>query len=247
MAFPSATVDLDSLTREVDRRIRNAIRWWQRGILLSEEPLLNHILGRLDYRKQCDVGLGPPVLVSTNAVLLHRRGRQTQDLFGCDLAVTIAIPSARYLKTAFIQLKRVSGLSVECQREQAVAASQFPYVRNRAFVAAVDTKGRWVRIGDFPNTTAFVGDTKSFACGAWPGLTEWFRQWVQCHRGATSTPFGRADPESVLYFFRASQGDKPSWGIEQYPELRQVAAESDAPARAWLQLTLGAELTEPAT
>jgi len=234
-AVLSTVMDVDALAHEVRRRVMAGIRWWKRGALLSEEPLLNHIIGRVLYNGTCDAGLTRPLQTTSSVRLLHRMGPKQQDKFGSDLALTLAVPEVKYLKTAFLQMKTTSSSQVVLRRDQAEAASMHSFVKDRAFVAVVNSDRNWVRISDLPAPQKFgKHDTMTVDCGPWSGLTQWFLEWLRCSVGVPSQPYSTDSPEAALYFFQGEPEAALPWGVEQYQDLRGLLTESDAPARSWL-------------
>ena len=108
--------------------------------------------------------------------VLHRRGQGTTDAYGADLALTVDVPDAPFLKTAFFQLKRSQGYKATLERSQLDQAKVVQKVWDRSYAAVFDEQRAGVRIEavaavlkDFPRGQK----THSVVCGGWMSMTRW--------------------------------------------------------------------------
>lgn len=233
MPLPSS-VDFDRLVKIALSELGSALSAWIGGEPKDEVVLLSHITGRLNRRRRaCDVGNVTPVRMETRLSMLHRRGPRQTDRYGCDLALTVSIPTDGFLKTACFQLKKSTAYTVSVERAQLDDAAIDPRIEQRAFVAAADEIRAGIRIQstadliqDFDNVQA----TKQFRCANWDSLVPWTERWLRCDVGPESDP---NDPNRIEVLLSRFEIPAPRGGLVIFDEAEQEII----PARAWLKLT----------
>ncbi len=144
---------------------------------------------------------------------LHRRGPNQTDQYGSDIAVTLSIERASYLKTALLQLKRTENDRVELRKDQINDASA-PGILERSFAVGIDPLSRDIRISPLaPIIPQWSGrDTVRIDPTGWSGFVEWLVGWVKCDVGTPSRPW--AAPVEVSLQSYAPPGTEPLWGVD---------------------------------
>jgi hypothetical protein len=211
-----------------------AVSGWRRGSPLDESALLNRLTEVFSTQGRTDYGLKVPVEIQKQIYTLHRQGPRQTDLYGADLAVTIDFPYMGLTKTALLQLKASSALSVQVERRQLEDARAFSAGWPNSFVMAVDRERGGVRITEAAPLLRDCGEdaTHSFDAASWYSATEWLHKWMCCDVGTPSTPEKQGSLEGALARFAPLRNRLP-WRFERSEE----PADTDRPpARAWLYL-----------
>lgn len=147
------------------------------------------------------------------------------------------VPTAGYVKTAFLQFKISDGIQVELRRDQVQESQALPYVGSRAFVVAVNRSSPHFRIAPCSRLVGtFKGATTTYALDSWLDLNSWLSQWFDCALGEPSTPWNFRSPESNLLYFAVDTKPSDWWGIERVNE--PVGDAELLPARMWISFNL---------
>lgn len=169
---------------------------------------------------------------------LHRKGEQTTDMYGSDLAVTIQIGDGDprkggLLKTVLLQLKISSDYAVELQQSQLRQADDIPQAHGRCFVVAVDKPRLGYRIESVCKCLSqFQGQTsKTFHADEWTFLSEWIRDWFSCAQGLPSKPNDPRGIEGLLEAYRTPPPPDDLLSDVMEANLR----EPPVPAKGWLK------------
>ena len=194
---------------------------------------MNRLTARIARRRRgCDVGVQAPVTMNATTYLLHRQGEHSTDRYGCDLAVTVQVPERNWLKTAAIQLKRVSGLSVQVEAEQLAQAEEDDRICQRAFLLAVDENRRTTRLRSIAQLRHILPQgqkTTTVQCDEWEELSQWFAKWLRCEVGIESDASDTKSVEGLLQRY-VVEPSRPSLFHDESDEL----PENYRPARAWM-------------
>jgi hypothetical protein len=228
---PIDTFDADKLLEHVLPRIRNALENWQRGMAADEPSLMNQITSQFSTRRSrtCDVGKLGKLSIETNIYELHRKGPQSKDKFGSDLAITISTEGAQ--KTCFIQFKCAESDKVKLEHNQLRDAS-IHHVDGRAFVLCVNRKNETIRLQltnklleSFPSGQ----DSSTFNTDTWMSFHKWLIDWLSCDVGLPSDTSSGPTIERMLRSFFINTTENP-FRMWQFPE-------EYAPSRAWLSVS----------
>jgi hypothetical protein len=201
-------VDLDKLISFLLDCEKKAITGWLDGVPKDETAFMNRLTGQLAKLKRgCDVGLKPRVVVYPRVYELHRRAKDSSDALGSDLAITVSILPAHYVKTALFQVKAGKGFSAQLERHQLEAATATKEVADRSFVLYVDEGRGSIRIAKavdllvgWPKSQA----TKTFSSSSWMALSAWATGWLSCDIGPVSdNPYAATSLENTLRKYEA--------------------------------------------
>ena len=237
MPFPS-TIDYDSLVFDAINRTWTAINGWVLGGAIDEVALLNRLIEQLLKKRRRDVGNRENHEVKAQVALLHRKGKNQNDEYGCDLALTVVIDSSKFVKTALFQLKTSDDYRVSIERRQCDQALKEIPTRNRSFIYVVDRKRKGQRFRLIKEISSEFGnqETKSFDCSEWRTLAKWLWDWLSCDIGEESKPMDPYSIETILQSYRLEPiNEKDDWRIDVWerfqgldaPELEMV------PAKYW--------------
>lgn len=235
MPFPKQ-LNFDIIAHGLLQDIATAIRAWSTGRPCSEEAFMSQVTEQLARKRRgCDVGLIEPVGMRCQVAMLHRRGTNQTDQYGCDLAVTIYVDSAQYVKTALFQLKKSQNYRASIERRQLDDAMADSRTKDRAFILVVDEVRQGIRIESAVNLLQQFDNqqTKTFEVAEWTSLTQWVWNWFSCDIGPTSDPSDQRSVEALLENYRvpdSNSWDSP-WAVG---EIVQIELPEQVPARAWL-------------
>jgi len=202
MAFPEA-INYDQLASFAYERLEAALKDWRGGRPQSEEPLMNRLTHHLTrISRSCDVGNSAPLSVRADIAYLHRQGELQRDKYGSDLAVTVYIDGANYLKTALFQLKVDADANTRLKRPQLEEALASPLTKDRSFVLHVERERRvlHLRLAKTAPLLAEFGDQqeKAFDCAHWTPFGRWLWEWLSCDTGEPSRMSDPAGIEPLL-------------------------------------------------
>jgi hypothetical protein len=238
MPFPKQ-INFDIVAYGLLQDIAGAMKAWSTGRPCSEEAFMSQVTEHLARKRRgCDVGLTDPVGMRCQVAMLHRRGENQVDQYGCDLAVTIYVDSEQYMKTALFQLKKSQNYRASVERRQLDDAMADARTGERAFVLAIDEVRQGIRIESAATLLKQFSDQKSktFEVAEWTSITQWVWNWFSCDIGPISDPTNLQSIEALLENYRVPDSD--SW---QSPWAVGEIAENDlpeqTPARAWLTFT----------
>jgi hypothetical protein len=235
MPFPKQ-LNFDIVAYGLLEDIASAVREWSRGRPRSEEAFMSQVTEKLARKRRgCDVGLLEPVGMRCQVAMLHRRGNNQTDQFGCDLAVTIYVDAEQYVKTALFQLKKSEGYRASVERRQLDDAMADSRTGDRAFVLAIDEVRHGIRI----ESTATLlrqfdkQQTKTFEVAEWTSLTQWTWNWFSCDIGPVSDPNDPQSVEALLENYRVPDNDawQSPWAVG---EIEETDLPERTPARVWL-------------
>jgi len=247
MAFPSG-LDFDRVLAETLNTVQVAITGWQKGGLHSEEPLMSRLSEQFSRpRRGCDVGSSVPMRMTSQVALLHRKGDNNRDKYGADLAITVFIEPAGFLKTALFQLKVSEDFTAKFERAQLNDALADAKTGDRTFVLVADRTRLRTRVNDAAGVRAmFNGDAATLTrnCADWNTLGQWLSKWLACEVGLPSTSNDANGVEPLLSQYiveRADQTDawQEPWPTGQAPSSQSVRLDVK-PAKMWLMLFFSA-------
>lgn len=230
-------IDFDKIATIALQEMTSAMGDWLKGRPTDEVALMNHVTGHLGrHRRGCDVGIRQEVRVISEITLLHRRGEKQVDQYGADLAVTVVIEDASWMKTALIQFKKCSNFDVKIERAQLTDAIRDPRTEKRSFILVADEERTGLRVKSAESAyKEFVSDkVQTFDCSQWPFFTQWLWDWLSCTEGEKSVKDEDNSIEAMLQPFVSEEQWVADW-------LSSDTSEEDddyLPARAWLVLFL---------
>jgi hypothetical protein len=172
------------------------------------------------------------IVVHPAVYKLHRREKNSSDVLGSDLGITVSVLPANYVKTALFQVKAGTGFSAQLDRHQLDAALETKEVAERSFVLYVDEGRASIRIAKaeglltgWPKGQA----SKTFPTGTWISLTTWVTGWLSCEIGPVSRP---SEPDSIESKLRR---------YKDTPDLAPTLMRDAAHPHAWLLFALQPE------
>jgi len=229
-------IDFDKVAAVALDEIRTALSGWLRGQPHDEPAFLNRITEALDRRRRgCDVGAAAPMTMTSDLAVLHRRGPNSTDRFGADLAVTVDVPTTNFRKTAFFQFKRAADFQAVFESSQFDAAREIGAIWDRSYALAIDETREVLRIQGANEVAAgFAHGTKTHKadCSDWLPVTRWLWLWLTCDLGPSSDPRDPNAVEPLLEDFRMPISRRRFFG-----EGRDFTVPDDwVPARSWLQM-----------
>jgi len=193
------------------KRLSAAHVRFQSGLLLNEEPLMSHVCAET-YVPGTFLQLGASVQMHSHPAILHRKGINGTDKFGCDLAWTVRVYGAGvaggplWRKTAFFQLKRLFYTpkgrrpSVSVEHKQLSDAKR-PGFWERAFVVAVDPETAMTVVSDCASIVVKknVSGKTTVDCTtpAWTLLDDWLQAWFECTVGVRESETKEARLEAT--------------------------------------------------
>lgn len=236
MTFPK-DLDFDRVMLELLNCVESALEGWRKGVLHTEEPLMNRLIEPFNRRRRgCDVGVTSTMRMISAVALLHRRGPQSTDAFGSDLAVTVDIPSTSFRKTVLIQVKVSDDMVATLERKQIEAAHAHTLTRPRSIVLTADRSRLRTRVKPTQDALALFKpgkDTHQANCASWDSLGQWASKWLSCESGVPSVVSESGGVEGLLQDFvveAPDDWDKP-WGSLDDPS---SIPDDWRPARTWL-------------
>lgn len=235
---PPKIIDFDKIAKFALADISNALDGWLKGQPTSEEALMNRVTEHLGkQRRKCNVGVGKIIKVKRQLALLHRKGPNQTDLFGSDLAITIFIEDANFLKTAFFQFKTGDNFKVSLEKKQLNQATARNDISQRSYVIFVDKENSGVRIRSVPKIISEFNNkqnTKTFNTSNWNFLIQWLWNWLSCKTGPLSE---RNDPNSIETLLQQYVTEEEKWD-RVWPISRDIDFADFVPARTWLVIFL---------
>lgn len=217
-------------------QVKEATRRWINSSLHNEAVLLNEVSDALleIASNKCRSKIYPDMDVSASRTILDRKGKNNQDLFGADLAVTLSLFEGEQLikqRTALFQLKvgARQGTAVEYTLDvkQIYSVGHNKYSIGRWFIAVCDNAGIWnlatervvaeklteLQLSKVAFSQA-VDRKQALQVGdSWSSMAEWMLDWLS---GAQGTDSDLGDPkrlEEVLSQLRKKEQETgKSWG-----------------------------------
>ncbi|MCC6426047.1 MAG: hypothetical protein IT435_04430 [Phycisphaerales bacterium] len=193
------------------KRLCTAHARFQSGLLLNEEPLMSHVCAESQVLGTF-LHLGASIQMHSHPAIMHRKGIDGTDKFGCDLAWTVRVFGARmaggtlWRKTAFFQLKRLfytakgKRPSVSVEHKQLHDAHR-PGFWERAFVVAVDHDSAKALVSDCASIAVKknVSGKTTIDCttASWMKLDDWLQAWFECSVGVRETESKEARLEAT--------------------------------------------------
>lgn len=247
MPFPP-DLDFDRVLAETLNAVQIAIAGWHKGGLHSEEPLMSRLSEQFSRsRRGCDVGSTTPMRMTSQVALLHRKGDNNRDKYGADLAITVFIEPAEFLKTALFQLKVSEDFTAQFERSQLNDALADARTGDRTFVLVADRTRLRTRVNDATSVRAmFNGDsaTATRNCADWDSLGQWISKWLACDVGLPSDSKDPNGVEPLLGQYVIEHVDEPETWYEPWPTAPQPSSQSVRPdvkpAKMWLMLFFSA-------
>jgi len=247
MASVAKLVDFDKVSSLILSDMKSAVKGWLSGSPTEEIALLNRITEKLKkHPANCDVGIRYRMSAESKCYILHRRGLKQSDLYGSDLALSLYVENACFLKTAFFQLKKSKKHKLSLEKKQLSASQKHPDIGPNSFVISVDEICAGIRIYpalDLLNEIPPSNESKSYDTTDWWSLTEWIIKWLSCDVGQDSKPNNKASVESELSRYTLSDNfDVTVPWVDQNPE----SSDSElVPARAWLITSIAGSEDSP--
>lgn len=240
MPFPQQ-LDFDKVAFQVYGRMSAAINGWLDGGLTTEEPFISRITEAFTrVPRKCDVGNRVRYTMRADWAILHRKGENSTDKFGADIAVTIYIEGQDLIKTALFQTKVSEDFEVRLEKDQLSIGIENPLTKGRSFVLAIDKTRQGVRIKKIVDLIGgFKEDAKTLGVSVadWMPLGEWLFKWFSCDIGDDSRKGDANSIERLLekYVLESDRDEAQGvpWGRNEKKEAETVAP-SLIPARTWL-------------
>jgi hypothetical protein len=239
-------IDRDKLLNQVFRNLFGALEAWRHSAPTGETEAMSHIISAFNKRKtrNCDIGVSGEVKVESRFAPLHRRGGDSSDKFGSDLALTVTtdLGGSPFSKTAFLQLKIASDRRAEIRRDQLEDASAHSEVESRAFAIALDPRSGCVCVQavaallkDFPKSQK----THQVDTSTWQPFYQWLINWLECREGRPTDPNKpELDPFNGLikrFLLREPPSEEED---ERTPVPSQLRTPDIPPARSSLTLAI---------
>lgn len=190
------------------RKLAAAHRQFGRGLLLNEEPLMSHVCAQTHRIERRSV-FGFPIQVNSQAAVLHRKGINQTDKFGCDIAWTVRAFSGKrpWYKTAFFQLKMITlagkgkARRVDVERKQIDDANR-PGFWERAFAVAVDPDSCEAFVAPLAGLPSLAIPKMRVQCSTkpWLPIDLWMCRWLCCLEGKQGSEGEEQniDPENLV-------------------------------------------------
>lgn len=217
-------------------QVREATQNWIKSSLRNETVLLNEVSNALleVTSNECRSQIYPDMNVSASRIILDRRGKNNQDLFGADLAVTLSLFDGKKLekqRTALFQLKvgKRQGVTVTYTLDvrQIYSVGHHKHSRGRWFMAVCDNTGIWsladerliashltgLQLSQVGYSNAVDRKQDLQVADSWSSFAQWTLDWLSGAQGIDSDLDDPERLEEVLSQLRQKEQEaRDSWG-----------------------------------
>ena len=234
-------IDFDKLVVPVLENIAHAVAGWLNGVPQNESSLVNRITQALDSRRFCYGFTYPESRIEIEKYLLDRRGPNSTDLYGSDLAITVEVisPYTHLAKTAFLQAKIGDDQRVTIEGRQVDDALINSFTAKRSFVFAADRMRagalRFESIATVKSIFPSGQVTAQLSTEEWMPIAPWLYNWLSCSLGEPSDTGDPRAPEKILAAV-VDKAENPRVNVEAV--LREFDLPDASLPRAWLRYVI---------